>query len=100
MAQRNINMNREELKRLWFSIPHKYDKIPTRTIVVTLDKHPSRKGEGTVVITRDDSDGYSCFSTHQKNPIAYALKKMKDKCQDRLEYNINYDYSKYKLVIN
>jgi len=93
-------MNREELKRLWFSIPHEYDKIPTRTIVVTMDKYPGRKGEGTVKITRDDSDGYSCMTTHQKNPIAWALNKMKDKCKDRLEYNINYDYSKYKLVIN
>ena len=43
---------------------------------------------------------YSEFKTHQVDPIAYALNKMKDKCQDRLEYNINYDYSKYKLVIN
>jgi hypothetical protein len=93
-------MNREELKRLWFSIPHDKNKVPTRTIVVTLDKHPSRIGQGVVQITRDDSDGYSCFSTHQKNPIAWALNKMKDKCQDRLEYSINYDFSKYKLVIN
>ena len=51
-------------------------------------------------ITRDDSDGYSCMSTHQVKPVEWALNKMKDKCQDRLEYNINYDYSKYKLVIN
>ena len=93
-------MNREELKRLWFSIPHKYDKTPTRTIVVTMDKYKGRLGQGRVQITRDDSDGYSCMTTHQKNPIAYALNKMKDKCQDRLEYDINYDFSKYKLVIN
>ena len=93
-------MNREELKRLWFSIPHDKNKVPTRTIVVTMDKYKGRIGQGTVVITRDDSDGYSCFSTHQVNPIQYAINKMKDKCNDRLEYNINYDYSKYKLVIN
>ena len=93
-------MNREELKRLWFSIPHKYDKTPTRTIVVTMDKYKGRLGQGRVQITRDDSDGYSCMTTHQVNPIEWALNKMKDKCQDRLEYNINYDYSKYKLVIN
>ena len=93
-------MNREELKRLWFSIPHKYDKTPTRTIVVTMDKYPGRLGQGTVQITRDDSDGYSCMSTQLLLFIAWALNKMKDKCQDRLEYNINYDYSKYKLVIN
>ena len=92
-------MNREELKRLWFSIPHDKNKIPTRTIVVKYDKHESRIGEGTVVITRDDSSGYSCFSTHQKNPLEYALNKMKDKCQGRKEYDINYDFSKYKLVI-
>ena len=93
-------MNREELKRLWFSIPHEYDKTPTRTIVVTMDKYPGRKGQGTVQITRDDSDGYSCMTTHQVKPIEWALNKMKHKCQNRLEYNINYDYSKYKLVIN
>ena len=93
-------MNRQELKRLWFSIPHDKNKIPTRTIVVTMDKYPGRKGQGTVKITRDDSDGYSEFNTHQVNPIQYALNKMKDKCQDRLEYDINYDFSKYKLVLN
>ena len=93
-------MNREELKRLWFSIPHDKNKVPTRTIVVTMDKYKGRIGQGTVKITRDDSDGYSSMSTHQVNPIEWALNKMKDKCQDRLEYDINYDFSKYKLVIN
>ena len=93
-------MNREELKRLWFSIPHDKNKVPTRTIVVTMDKYKGRLGQGRVQITRDDSDGYSCMTTHQVNPIEWALNKMKDKCQNRLEYNINYDYSKYELVIN
>ena len=93
-------MNREELKRLWFSIPHDKNKVPTRTIVVTMDKYKGRIGQGTVRITCDTSDGYSEFCTHQENPIEYALNKMKDKCQDRLEYDINYDFSKYKLVIN
>ena len=93
-------MTRNELKRLWFSIPHGQDKAPTRTIVVTMDKYKGRIGQGTVEITRDDSSGYSSFSTHQVKPIEYALNKMKDKCQDRLEYDINYDFSKYKLVIN
>ena len=51
-------------------------------------------------MNREELGGYSEFKTHQVDPIAYALNKMKDKCQDRLEYNINYDYSKYKLVIN
>ena len=93
-------MNREELKRLWWSIPHGNQGIPTRTIVVTMDKYKGRIGQGTVKITRDDSDGYSSMSTHQVKPVEWALNKMKDKCQNRLEYNINYDYSKYELVIN
>ena len=92
-------MNREELKRLWWSIPHGNKGIPTRTIVVTMDKYKGRLGQGRVQITRDDSDGYSCMTTHQVKPIEWALNKMKDKCQNRLEYNINYDYSKYKLII-
>ena len=61
-------MNREELKRLWWSIPHGNKGIPTRTIVVQMDKYEGRKGQGTVTITRDDSDGYSEFKTHQVNP--------------------------------
>jgi hypothetical protein len=65
-----------------------------------MDKYKGRIGQGTVRITCDTSNGYSQFCTHQENPIEYALNKMKDKCQDRLEYDINYDYSKYKLVIN
>ena len=92
-------MNREELKRLWLTIPHDKNKIPTRTITVTMDKYEGRIGQGTVQITRDTSDGYSQFSTHQVKPIEYALNKMKDKCDNRLEYDINYDFSKYKLII-
>ena len=55
-------MNREELKRLWFTIPHGQDKAPTRTIVVTMDKYKGRIGQGTVQITRDASDGYKIIN--------------------------------------
>ena len=92
-------MNRQELKRMWLSIPHGEFGPPKRTILIRFDTYPGRKGQGTVKITRDDSDGYSEFNTHQVNPIQYALNKMKDKCQDRLEYDINYDLSKYQLII-
>lgn len=92
-------MTRQELKQLWFTIPHGQKNPPTRTIVVRMDKYKGRIGQGTVTITRDGDGGFSQFSTHQVNPIEYALNKMKDKCDNRLEYDINYDYSKYKLVI-
>ena len=92
-------MTRNELKRLWFTIPHDENKTPTRTIVVTMDKYPGRIGQGVVQITSDTSDGYSSSSHHVDNPVEYALNKMKDKCNNRLEYDINYDYSKYQLII-
>ena len=92
-------MNREELKRMWLSIPHGEMGPPKRTILVRFDTHPSRRGQGTVTITRDGDGGYSEFSTHQVQPLKYALDKMKDKCDNRLEYDINYDYSKYQLII-
>ena len=91
-------MNREELKRLWFTIPHGQKNPPTRTIVVEMDKYEGRKGQGTVTITRDSKNGYSEFKTHQVNPIKYALDKMKEK-YNRLEYDLDYDYSKFKLYI-
>ena len=62
-------MNREELKRLWWSIPHGKLGVPMRTIVVEFDKHKSRIGQGTVRITCDSNSGYSEFNTHQVDPL-------------------------------
>jgi len=92
-------MNREELKRLWWSIPHNENKTPTYNIVVQMDKYPGRKGQGTVQIIADDKNGWSSSSHHCENPMEFALNKMKDKCNNRLEYSERYDYSKYKLII-
>jgi len=94
-----MSVSREELKRMWLSIPHGKQSPPERTIVVRFDKYEGRKGQGTVTITRDGDGGFSQFSTHQVKPIEYVLNKMKDKCDNRLEYDINYDYSKYRLII-
>ena len=91
-------MNREELKRLWWSIPHGKLGVPMRTIVVEFDKNKSRIGQGTVRITCDSNSGYSEFNTHQVDPLQYALDKMNEK-YNRLEYNEDYDYSKYQLII-
>ena len=86
-------MTREELKRMWLSIPTDPNKKQENTIVVEMDNYPARKGEGTIQITSDGPDGYSCFSTQQKNPLQYALDRMSEG-DDGLK-----DLSKYQLVI-
>ena len=91
-------MSREELKRLWFSIPHDKNKTPKYNITVTMDKYKGRKGQGTVSITRDDSDGFSQFTTHQVNPLQYALSRMSEK-YSRKVYDKRFDLSKYQLII-
>ncbi len=80
-------MNREELKRLWFSIPRDENKKDYKVIVVEVDKNPHWPGYGTIEITRDTKDGYSSFKTHQEFPMEYAL--------DREEYKSG----EYKLII-
>ena len=84
-------MSREELKRLWFSLPTQ-TKV-TKTIVVEMDKYEGRKGQGTVQITSDGPDGFSQFTTHQKNPLQYA--------QDRMSEGFDglRDLSKYQLIV-
>lgn len=86
-------MNREELKRLWFSIPTDPNKKQENTIVVEYTKNPHWKGWGYVTITRDGPDGYSRFSTHQKDPLQYAKDRMSE------GFDGIRDLSKYKLVI-
>mgnify|MGYP003125135686 CR=1 FL=1 len=90
-------MTRNELKQMWFNLPT--SDVVTKTILVKMDKYPSRKGQGIVQVTYDGPEGYSSMSTQQVNPVKYALNKMKDKCNNRLKYNDRYDYSTYQLVI-
>ena len=80
-------MSREELKRLWFSIPRNENKKDYKIIVVEVDKNPHWPGYGTIEITSDTKNGYSSFKTHQEFPMEYAL--------DRKEYKSG----EYKLII-
>ena len=86
-------MSREELKRLWFSIPTDPNKKQENTIVVEYGNSKFWPGYGYVTITRDGPDGYSQFSTHQENPLQYAFDRMSEG-DDGLR-----DLSKYQLII-
>ena len=86
-------MTREELKRLWLSIPTDPNKKQENTIVVEYGNNKFWPGYGYVTITRDGPDGYSHFSTHEKNPLQYALDRMSEG-DDGLR-----DLSKYQLII-
>ena len=86
-------MTRNELKQLWLSIPTDPNKKQENTIVVEMGKNPYWKGYGTVTITRDDKDGFSQFTTHQKNPLQYAFDRMSEG-DDGLR-----DLSKYQLIV-
>ena len=81
-------MNREELKRLWFSLPWDKTKPEIKEVVVEVGENPHWLGYGTVTITSDGPDGFSQFSTHQENPIQYAKDRMKEE-----------RYKKYKLIV-
>ena len=79
-------MNRQELKRLWFSLDR--TNVPERKeIIVEIDKNPYWPGYGTVQILRDGPDGYSSFKTHQEFPMEY-LKTRKE-----------YKSGEYKIII-
>ena len=70
-------MNREELKRLFFSLPNAIKLTQTITV------------EGTMVTTLSDGpSGYCHHATHQDNPLEYAKNKLKE---DK--------YKQYKLIV-
>ena len=73
-------MNREELKRLWFSLPS--SKKETKEIIVETEF-------GHVEILSDGPDGYSSFKTNQGvDALNYGKKLWKDK-----------KYEDYKLIV-
>tara|TARA_R110000744_G_C18968849_1_gene517851 strand:- start:112 stop:372 length:261 start_codon:yes stop_codon:yes gene_type:complete len=85
-------MNREELKRLWFSLD--YSNVKERKqIIVEIGKNPYWPGYGDVEILSEGPDGYSSFKTHQENPLQYAKDRMSEGF-DGLR-----DLSKYELII-
>ena len=76
-------MNREELKRLWFSLP---PSTTVRKEIIVETKY------GHVEILSDGPDGYSSFKTNQgDNALQYALEMM--------EGDDHNDYSDYELII-
>ena len=79
-------MNREELKRLWFSLP--LSTTIRKEIIVETEY-------GHVEIISDGPDGYSSFKTNQgDNALQYAKDRIKESkgCDFR-------DLSKYKLIV-
>ena len=86
-------MTREELKRLWLSQKFDPNRKETNTIVVEVGNNKFWKGYGYVTITSDGPNGYSRFSTHEKNPLQYALDRMNE------GFDGIRDLSKYKLII-
>ena len=87
-------MNREELKRLWLSLPIDPNKKEINTITVKIGKNKFWPGYGEVTIMSDGPNGYSHFSTHQEHPVQYAL----DLIENSKDCTYK-DYSKYQLVI-
>ena len=85
-------MNREELKRLWFSLPVSQEEI--KTITVKIGKNKFWPGYGEVTIMSDGPNGYTHFSTHQEHPVQYALDLIEK--SKGCKYK---DYSEYQLVI-
>ena len=73
-------MNREELKRLWFSLP---PSTTVRKEIIVETEY------GHVEIRKDGPNGYSSFKTSQgENALDYAKDRMKEE-----------KYKKYKLVV-
>ena len=85
-------MTRNELKQLWFSLP--VSQKETKTITVKIGKNKFWPGYGEVTIMSDGPNGYSHFSTHQENPLQYALNLIENG-----KYSGNTDYSEYQLII-
>jgi len=64
------NMNREELKQMWFNLPT--NKGEKKLILLEMDTHKDRLGQGTVQVTSDGPNGFRQFTTHQKYPFTYV----------------------------
>ena len=79
-------MNKEELKRLWFSLD-RTNIIEKKEIIVEIDKNPYWPGYGTIQILKDGPNGYSSFKTYQEFPMKY-LKTRKE-----------YKSGEYKIII-
>ena len=79
-----VRLHREALKHAWFNMDHSNTPV-VKEIRIEMDKYPGRIGQGTVRVLSDGPDCYTSFSTHQKNPIAYAREREEYKSG---EYNV------------
>ena len=82
-------LHRELLKQALFNAD--CSNIPVRKEVIVDLRYLDNKwwpNYGYVQILSDGPNGYSSFSTHEKNPLQYAKDRMKEE-----------KYNKYKLVI-
>jgi hypothetical protein len=79
-------MNRQELKRLWFSLD-RTNVLKRKEIILDIDNNPYWPGYGTIEILSDGPDGYSSFKTHQEFPMEY------------LETRKEYKSGEYKIII-
>ena len=85
-------MNKEELKMMFLQMD--CSNIPVRKEIIVDLRYLDNEwwpNYGYVQILSDGPDGYSSFSTHQENPLEYALEMM--------EYDDHNDYSDYELII-
>ena len=87
MAQQIINMTRNELKELWFSIPKQVNKKEMKVIVVDINN-------GSYKITTDVEGYYS--STTQAGYGDNVLNVILDRI--KVNNGVN-DLSKYQLII-
>ena len=85
-------MTKNELKTMFPQMDYSNVK-ESKQIIVELGNNKFWPGYGYVTITRDGPDGYSHFSTHEKNPLQYALDRMSEG-DDGIR-----DLSKYQLII-
>ena len=82
-------LHRELLKQALFNAD--CSNIPVKKEIIVDLRYLDNKwwpNYGYVQILSDGPDGYSSFSTHEKNPLQYAKDRMKEE-----------KYNKYKLVI-
>ena len=79
-----VRLHREALKHAWFNMDHSNTPV-VKEIRIEMDKYPGRIGQGTVRVLSDGPDCYTSFTTHQKNPIAYAREREEYKSG---EYNV------------
>ena len=83
-----MKIDRNTLKRLWFSLPIDENKVERKEIIV-------EKKYGHVEIVSDGPGGYNSFKTNQgDNALEYAIVH-----KNGWRNTPHRDYTEYKLII-